>query len=215
MKRLHSVLREAGNDIDRLGAGCFLICIYSRARWSDVRYVDHFEIEEGRFVSLTLFTVEHKTASVGLRREQFLPLIVPWEGIVNEDWIKIFLEVYQRCGLDLAKRPLGPLLPAPKATGQFCARPLSTSEAAAWLRALLEGATGFDTLRSHLLKSTLLIWSAKAGSIRKHERFLDIMQVRSKGLTWCIQGICKSGLCGSFLCCCVECVWGWPLKMTR
>ena len=57
----------------------------------------------------------------------------------------------------------GPLLPAPKATGQFCARPLSTSEAAAWLRALLEGTTGSNSLRSHSLKSTLLIWSAKAG----------------------------------------------------
>ena len=69
VKRLHSVLREAGNDIDRLGAGCFLICIYSRARWSDVRYVDHVEIEEGRFGALTLFTVEHKTASVGLDQD--------------------------------------------------------------------------------------------------------------------------------------------------
>ena len=80
MNRLRAILREAGNDIDRLGAGCFLICIYSRARWSDVRYVDHVEIEEGRFVALTLFTVEHKTASVGLRREQFLPLIVALGG---------------------------------------------------------------------------------------------------------------------------------------
>lgn len=52
--------------------------------------------------------MEGKTASVGLRREQVLPLIVPWEGIVNEDWIKIFLEVYQKCGLDLTRQPLGP-----------------------------------------------------------------------------------------------------------
>lgn len=69
VKRLHAVLREGGNDLDRLGAGCFLICIYSRARWSDVRYIDHVEITERRFGSLTLFTVERKTASVGLRRE--------------------------------------------------------------------------------------------------------------------------------------------------
>ena len=41
VKRLHSILREARNDTDRLGAGCFLIWIYSRARWSDVRYIDH------------------------------------------------------------------------------------------------------------------------------------------------------------------------------
>ena len=163
VRRLHCILREAGNDIDRLGAGCFLICLYSRARWSDVRYIDHVEIIEGRFGAMTLFTVEHKTASVGLRREQYLPLVVPWEGIVNEDWIKIFMEVYEKCGLDLHKRPLGPLLPAPKATGHFCARPLTTSEAACWLRALLEGTKDASALRSHSLKASLLIWSAKAG----------------------------------------------------
>ena len=163
VKRLHCILREAGNDIDRLGAGCFLICLYSRARWSDVRYIDHVEIIEGRFGAMTLFTVEHKTASVGLRREQYLPLVVPWEGIVNEDWIKIFMEVYEKCGLDLHKRPLGPLLPAPKVTGHFCARPLTTSEAACWLRALLEGTKDSGSLRSHSLKASLLIWSAKAG----------------------------------------------------
>ena len=163
VKRLHAVLREGGNDIDRLGAGCFLICIYSRARWSDVRYIDHVEITEGRFGSLTLFTVEHKTASVGLRREQFLPLIVPWEGIVNEDWIKTFMDVSQKCGLDLTRQPLGPLLPAPKTTGQFCARPLTTGEAANWLRALLEGTKDAQLFRSHSLKASLLIWAAKAG----------------------------------------------------
>ena len=208
VKRLHAILREASNDIDRLGAGCFLICIYSRARWSDVRYVDHVEIEEGRFGALTLlFIVEHKTASVGLRREQFLPLIVPWEGIVNEDWIKIFLEVYQRCGLDLTKQPLGPLLPAPKATGQFCVRPPSTSEAASWLRALLEGTTGNNSIRSHSLKSTLLIWAAKAG--------FDITRVLCRGLTLFIPGTYKSGLCGNFLCCCEGFAWGWKLRTIR
>ena len=163
VKRLHAVLREGSNDIDRLGAGCFLICLYSRARWSDVRYVDHVEITEGKFGALTLFTVEHKTATVGLRREAFLPLIVPWEGIVNEDWIKIFMDVYQKCGLDLTRQPLGPLHPAPKTTGQFCARPLTTGEAANWLRALLDGTTDAHLFRSHSLKASLLIWAAKAG----------------------------------------------------
>ena len=156
VRRLHEILKEANNDIDRLGAGCFLICLYSRARWSDVRYIDHVEIDEGRHGTMTLYTLEHKTASVGLRREQYMPLVVPWEGIVNDEWIKMFMEVYQKCGLDLFKRP------SPKSTGQFCARPLSTSEAANWLRALLEGTKNSGSFRSHSLKS-LLIWSAKAG----------------------------------------------------
>ena len=127
-----------------------------------MRYIDHVEIDEGRHGTLTLFTLEHKTASVGLRREQYMPF-VPWEGIASDEWIKIFMDVYQKCGLDLLKRPLGPLLPAPKATGQFCARPLTTSEAANWLRALLEGTSNAPSFRSHSLKASLLIWSAKAG----------------------------------------------------
>ena len=168
VKRFHEALREAGNDIDRLGAGCFLICIYSRARWSGVRYIYHVEIEEGRHGTLTPFTLEHKTASVGLRRERYMPLAVPWEGIVNDEWIKIFLQMHQKCGLDISKRPLGPQLPAPKTTGQFCARPLSTSEAGNWLRALLEGTSNASPFRSHSLKASLLVWSAKADLTRKH-----------------------------------------------
>ena len=82
---------------------------------------------------------------------------------MNEEWVKTFLEVYQKCGRDITKRPLGPLLPAPKMTGQFCARPLTTSEAAAWLRGLLEGTTNSQSFRSHSLKATLLIWAARAG----------------------------------------------------
>ena len=50
-----------------------------------------------------------------------------------------YLDVYQEAGLKLKKRPLGPFLPAPKLGGSFCARPLTTAEAADWLRALLQG----------------------------------------------------------------------------
>ncbi len=114
-------------------------------------------------LQFSLSSVRRLAASLGLRREQYLPLVVPMEGIVNEDWIKIFLEVYQKCGLDITRRPLGPLLPAPKMTGQFCARPLTTSEAAVWLRASLEGTSDAHSFRSHSLKATLLSWSARAG----------------------------------------------------
>lgn len=66
-------------------------------------------------------------------------------------------------GLDLERKPHGPLLPAPKANDTFCARPLSTAEAAKWLRALLSGTTDSHIYRSHSLKATVLIWCAKAG----------------------------------------------------
>ena len=58
---------------------------------------------------------------------------------------------------------LGPLLPAPKLDGTFCARPLAASEAAEWLRALLQGTKDANTFRSHPMKATLLGWCARAG----------------------------------------------------
>ena len=163
VKRLHEILAGDSNLVDRLGAGCFLVSLYGRARWSDLRFVSHVEIEKGRNGSLTIYTTEHKTSSVGLRREQYLPIVLPWEGVSQDSWVEIFLDVYKQCGLDIEKRPLGPLLPAPKQGSGFCARPLSTSEAAVWLRALLENTRDCSTFRSHSLKATTLIWCAKAG----------------------------------------------------
>ena len=81
---------------------------------------------------MDLYTAEHKTSS-GLRREQFLPLVIPSEGIVQGDWIGVFIELCHRQGFDWNKVPYGPLL-VPRAGGGWCARPLSTSEAATWLR---------------------------------------------------------------------------------
>lgn len=161
IRRLHEVLEGSGNVVDRLGAGCFLICLYGRARWSDVRYVEHVELTAHE--CLTLYTSEHKTASVGLRREQYLPIVVPWDGITNDPWLETFMEVYDSCGLQLNRRPLGPLLPAPRVDGTFCARPLTTSEAAEWLRGLLHGTPDHSSFRSHSLKATLLGWGARAG----------------------------------------------------
>ena len=44
MRRLHQILQSDGNITDRLGAGAFLVCLYGRARWSDLRYVSHADL---------------------------------------------------------------------------------------------------------------------------------------------------------------------------
>ena len=163
LKKLHEVLSLGTDPVDRLGAGAMLICIYGRARWSDLRFVHHVEVEQRRNGALVLYTREHKTSEVGLRREQYLPLVVPWEGVVSEDWLSIFLKVYEECGLNIQRVPLGPLVPAPKVGGGFCARPLSAQEASKWLKLLLAGLPMADQVRSHSLKATLLNWSARAG----------------------------------------------------
>ena len=43
-----------------------------------------------------------------MRREQYLPLVAPWDGVVREDWMSEFLLVYEASGLDIHKSALGP-----------------------------------------------------------------------------------------------------------
>ena len=49
---------------------------------------------------MDLYTAEHKTSSAGLRREQFLPLVIPTEGIVAGDWIGTYIELCHQEGFD-------------------------------------------------------------------------------------------------------------------
>ena len=46
-----------------------------------------------RNATCDLYTAEHKTSTAGLRREQFLPLVIPTEGIVHGDWLGIFIKL--------------------------------------------------------------------------------------------------------------------------
>ena len=166
LQRLHHIFGHASCKTDRLGAGVMLVCIYARARWSDLRYIHHVEIERKRNGCLVLYTREHKTSSIGERREKYLPLIVPWHGVTKDDWLGTFLELYKACGLDIEKVPLGPLLPAPRIVEGFFSRPLSTEEASRWLRLLLAGTADGDTCRSHSMKTTLLNWCARVCTCR-------------------------------------------------
>ncbi len=166
MTRLHDVMDgKSGEElIDRLAAGCFLIALYARARWSDLRFINHVEFDvAAKDALMTIYTREHKTAGVGLRREQFLPLIVPRHGVVHGDWLADFRSTYTAAGLSLEKVPLGPLLQAPKASGGWCMRPLTTTEAGAWLRNMLRGTMGFEHIKTHSLKATWCCLAAQAG----------------------------------------------------
>lgn len=163
LQRLREILCCGDSLVDRLGAAVFLICVYARARWSDLRFVDYVEFDRGRRGTMTIYTREHKTSNIGIRREQYLPLIIPWEGVTSDWWIDAYCEVCDALGFDLSRKPLGPLLPAPRLGGGFCARPLSTTEAAQWLRSLLKGTKDADSFRSRSLKATLLGWAARSG----------------------------------------------------
>lgn len=172
--RLHSILSSGCNNIDRIAAGIFLCCIYARARWSDFRFVHHFKYDGyKRNATFDIYTSEHKTSSTGLRREQFMPFIVPTEGVCEGDWLGILLQLLKDQGFDLEKVPYGPMLPAPKSETDWCARPLSTNEAACWLRKLLEGCPNAGNVRAHSMKVTLCVWAARAGLSKDHRATLS------------------------------------------
>ena len=171
---LHNILANGENKIDRIGAGCFLVATYARARWSDLRFIHHIKYDGfKRNATFDLYTAEHKTSSVGLRRQQFLPLVVPAEGVGGGDWLGTWIKLMQDNGCDWDRVPFGPLLPAPKNDEEWCARPLSTSEAATWLRKLLEGLPRCDEIKAHSMKATLCVWIARAGFSKEHRAILS------------------------------------------
>lgn len=98
--RLHEVPQVGTDLVDRLDAGAFLICIYGRARWSEVRHIQKIELERRRNGALTIYITERKTSKVGLRREH------SFRGVVSHEWVSAFPEVYAACGLEIKKLPL-------------------------------------------------------------------------------------------------------------
>ena len=147
--RLHEILSKDPIIENRVMAGTCLFAIYSRARWSDLRCVDHIDLNtkngEG---TLEAFTREHKMSALGLRREQFLPLIAPAQGVCHGDWTNEFRIAYEQ---------------APDGRGGWYKRALTTEEAANWLRSFVQSLNPEVRIRSHSLKCTACIWAAREG----------------------------------------------------
>ena len=115
---------------------------------------------EGTFEA---FTREHKMSALGLRREQYLPLIAPAQGVCHGDWTDEFRVAYEQAGLNLFAKPLGPLMRAPDGRGGWRKRALTTEEAANWLRSFVQSLNPEVRVRSHSLKCTACVWSAREG----------------------------------------------------
>ena len=164
VQRIHDILQSDPVIENKVMAGSCLFAIYSRARWSDLRCIDHIVLNtkngEG---TLEAFTREHKMSALGLRREQYLPLIAPAQGVCHGDWTDEFRVAYEQAGLNLFAKPLGPLMRAPDGRGGWCKRALTTEEAANWLRSFVQSLNPEVRVRSHSLKCTACVWSAQEG----------------------------------------------------
>ena len=154
---------------DRVAAGCFLFCLHSRSRWSDIKKVSRFTPDfsevEGKLTGYIEFsTRSHKTARLVARQGIAMPLIAPIWGIGKTPWGILFPKVFNLSGRRIEDLHQEPLLCAPSFDGGWMGRSVTTKEAGAWLRSLIFRKLNMcDHTTVHTLKATPLSWCAKAG----------------------------------------------------
>ena len=158
-----------GTPRDVYAAGCFLLCIYMRARFSDMQHMTDIVVDEVVNEGNTAGYIEakvtrSKSAYTTERKTMFLPMAAPLIGVGGKDWIKQWQQARM-----LSSVPRGeelPLLPQPAGNG-WLRVPMTASMGGDWLRKILV-ALGFDhnqvkDIGTHSCKATCLSWMSKAG----------------------------------------------------
>lgn len=114
---------------DRYAVGVFLIAVYARARFGDLKRTSRSivdEVEEnqdGSLGYLELHSDSHKMRATENRLGAHLPLIAPVKGLGARAWGKDFVDVASQAGLDIRRWVPGrPLLPAPTIIGDWSDR---------------------------------------------------------------------------------------------
>ena len=150
-------------DQDRFLIGGMLFALYSRSRWSDLRYLDFivFDLDEGGVGFIEAQTFYHKTRNTRKASKRAMPLVCPAVSLAGVDWISAWLKAGVNLGFDWEARPLGALVLTPCETG-LTKRRCSSSEATELLRNLLD-LDSSSGVSSHSLKATTLTWCGKRG----------------------------------------------------
>ena len=158
-----------GTPRDVYAAGCFLLCIYMRARFSDMQHMTDIVVDEvvseGNVAGyIEAKVTRSKSAYTTERKTMFLPMAAPLIGVGGKDWFKQWQQARM-----LSSVPRGeelPLLPQPAGNG-WLRVPMTASMGGDWLRKILV-ALGFDhnqvkDIGTHSCKATCLSWMSKAG----------------------------------------------------
>ena len=164
--KLHKVLFDKC-DWNSAFAGAALFVIYSRARWADAMHCCDLvqdQDEEGITRFLEGPTAVHKTMHSAIFKHKMLPLVAPAVGVSKMPWTDRWFAV--REALHIKPPPDHAVMPAPTLEGLPSARPLTATEAGAWLRKLLHGHVGQlegRKVTAHSMKATMLSYAAKFG----------------------------------------------------
>ena len=131
------VLRVSAKAADRLAAGCFLLMVFGRLRFSDMQRTSGLMIDstivDGVEVGYLEGVAERTKTSISLERKvRALPIAVPLKCIGPSQWVRPWLELRQQEGLD----DTYPMLPTPAHGGGWTKVPLKVTSGGQWLRSL-------------------------------------------------------------------------------
>ncbi|CAE7799792.1 unnamed protein product [Symbiodinium sp. CCMP2592] len=168
------LIPEVRADVDRYAAGCFLYCVFARARYSDMQCSgelakDIVQGERGPRGYLEARVTRSKTSHNLERKTRYLAMVSPIWGLEQDSWALAWMEVAGRAGP--AWGPDMPLLPSPTDGGQWQKAPMSAQAGARWLRHLLyragEDVASVKAVGTHSCKATLLSWMSKWGASKE------------------------------------------------
>ncbi len=166
---------------EQLGAWFFLVCLYSRARYSNgfnmcdifidcpgPKRIPLYGFFQGRVSrSKTAYTTERKTMN--------LSMVGRRSGVSGRDWVGAGLALRKRLPIPMSEG--NPLLPAPTRAG-WQQVPLGAGQAGLWLRGILkmlgESHDAVSNVGTRSCKTTVLSWLAKAGVALETRRILGM-----------------------------------------
>ena len=180
--KLEDILQQSQNLLERYYVGCMLFCIYSRARWSDIRNIemlewDVVETPTGWFGFIETKTRVTKTSTTEEKKTMYMPFVAPVVGLSENAWGMTWKSVLERLGFEIEHRPFGPL---PRPDGSFTKRSITTAEASAMLGGYL-GLKG-ERMTSHSMKATTLVWSARYGLTERTRAILGHHALRDDSM---------------------------------
>ena len=151
--------------VDKYMLGAVLFCIFSRSRWSDIKYLDQIWVDKDHYEGEVFGFVEararhHKSATSLGKKQRFMPLVCPLLGISGSPWVDSWMQACDELGVVLSDRPFGPLCRAAAPGGGLCKRAVTTDEISVFINAVLSST---DPASSHSLKHTTLEWASSYG----------------------------------------------------
>ncbi|CAE7377974.1 unnamed protein product [Symbiodinium sp. CCMP2592] len=164
---LHDRLENTQDPWDRVFAGAVLLCVYSRARWSDLMHAEGIIYDYDNQKNLAYVecpVAYHKNMRSRVMRHDLLPMVAPGLGVAGSNWARLWKLAREE--LNIPDPPEFPVMPAPDKSGAASVRPLDTEEMGRWLRHLLTGSGSKQAdrkLSSHSCKCTMLSYAAKRG----------------------------------------------------